>query len=157
MFDVDGVDYYAMSYDRLHNLLVKLLEETKQKHINLSLTRAKHLLPALDAMRRMVAKPGRRTDITDEVGGWQDECHLLGLTAEQVRKWRQLSASEDMILEMLGDEKEKKKRKPKSKVPLLAMLAVKLAKAYEAGRTKEVESVVAQILGLTVHNARKRR
>ena len=95
---VDYERYYKMDYDTLHKLLVKLLEETKQRHISLSITRAMHLLPALDAMRSMVAKPGRRSDTTGEVGGWQDECHLLGLTAEQVRKWRQLSAAEDFIL-----------------------------------------------------------
>ena len=146
MLDVGRVDYEAMSYERLHKLLVRLLDETQEKHVNLSLTRAVLLLPALDAMRRKVANPGKRSDITGEVGGWQDECHLLGLTAEQVRKWRQLSASEDMILEMLGEEKARKKPKPKSKNTLLAMLAVKMAKAYEAHRTKEVESVVAEIL-----------
>ena len=48
---------------------------------------------------------------------------------------------------MLGDEKEPKELKKRSKKNTrLAMLAVRMAKAYYARRTKDIERLAAEIL-----------
>jgi hypothetical protein len=140
-----SLDWDGMSYTDHHEALHSLVRKTIQSSVNLSIAKRELLLPGLESMKRKTAKPGRRLSITGE-RGWQDECRLLGLSAELVRKWRQLSASETDILELLGEERERRKPGTKSQAALAMMLAVRIAKATIKHKDAEAANLAQEIL-----------
>src|SRR5215831_18586765 len=68
--------------------------------------RARHQLPALQAMHDKVAQPGRRGEPNSERPNWEDECRSLGLTPEIVRQWKRRTQADTDIRHLLGGRAE---------------------------------------------------
>ena len=139
--------YRKMTYEEFHRYLVTQLDIHKRAGLERALHLRQNVLPALAAMKEMTAKPGARKDIKSGEVGWQDECYLLEISAELVRKWKQKTASEAEILALLEEPKKKKKEaKPKSNAAMVRMLAVKLAKAVCSENNADAIRLALEIL-----------
>ena len=95
--------FKALGYDKLHKELVRMIGQSKRIAVWFDEGERTHLLPALVAMRDLVAQPGRREPDPDKPS-WQEECLRLGITPELVRQWKTRTASEQQIRRMLGEE-----------------------------------------------------
>src|ERR1017187_4387451 len=78
-------DYASLGYDKLHKEILKMVQQAEHATVWFNTDKQLRLLPALTALKGLVAQPGRRFVVTGQPG-WEDECRSLGLTAEQVRQ-----------------------------------------------------------------------
>lgn len=96
----------AMGYKALHKLLVEVLARECRVIRWFNKTAQFDLLPALAAMKNLVAKPGGRTDLNPldgETPNWEMECELLGISSAMVRKWKHRTSSETDIRHLVGE------------------------------------------------------
>jgi hypothetical protein len=95
--------YRDMGYEKLHLELKRLLSQGEDKTawilgrdykgppiVWFNEDKRLQLLPALEAIKKLVAQPGRRSQ-TAGLPCWEEECRLLGIKAATVRKWKQRS------------------------------------------------------------------
>ena len=137
-------DYASLGYDKLHRELLKMVQQAERSTIWFNSDKQLRLLPALTAMKSLVAQPGRRFLVAGQPG-WEDECRSLGLTAEQVRQWRKRTASDMSIGVLLGEEKNR----PKKRSPALTQeyrRMVMLAKAVVDGEEAKAEKIAQAIV-----------
>jgi hypothetical protein len=99
-----------MGYAALHRELIRMLKQAQRQVAWFNLDERAKLLPALQAMHNLVAQPGRRIADPDKPN-WDDECRLLGISPDLVRKWKQRTAADTDIRVLLG-EKPKPGQKP---------------------------------------------
>ena len=137
-------DYASLGYDKLHRELLKMVQQAERSTIWFNSDKQLRLLPALTAMKSLVAQPGRRFLVAGQPG-WEDECRSLGLTAEQVRQWRKRTASDMSIGVLLGEERNG----PKKRVPAITQeyrRMVMLAKAVVDGEEAKAEKIAQAIV-----------
>jgi len=137
-------DFASLGYERLHREILKMVQQAERMSTCFNEDKQLRLLPALTAMKSLVAQPGRRFVITGQPG-WEDECRSLGLTAEQVRQWRKRTDSDLSIGALLGEEKNP----PKKRAPALTQeyrRMVMLAKAVADGDDKKAEKLAEAII-----------
>jgi hypothetical protein len=139
-------DYASIGYDKLHKELLKMVQEAERTTVQFNTDKQLRLLPALTAMKSLVAQPGRRFLVAGQPG-WEDECRLLGLSAEQVRQWKKRTASDMSIGTLLGEEKNAtKKRAPAltQEYRRMAMLAKAVVDGEEAKAEKIAQAIVEE-------------
>ena len=139
-------NYASFGYAKLHKELLKMVQEAEHTTVQFNSDKQLRLLPALTAMKSLVAQPGRRFVITGQPG-WEDECRSLGLTAEQVRQWRKRTASDMSIGVLLGEQKSpSKKRAPAltQEYRRMAMLAKAVVDGEEAKAEKIAQAIVEE-------------
>ena len=137
-------DYSGLGYDKLHKEILKMVQQAEHATVRFNTDKQLRLLPALTAMKGLVAQPGRRFVVTGQPG-WEDECRSLGLTAEQVRQWKKRTASDMSIRVLLGEEKDA----PKKRAPALTQeyrRMVMLAKAVVDGDEAKAEKIAQAIV-----------
>jgi hypothetical protein len=137
-------DYASLGYEKLHKELLKMVEQAERSTVRFNTDKQLRLLPALTAMKSLVAQPGRRFLVAGQPG-WEDECRSLGLTAEQVRQWKKRTASDMSIGALLGEEKSQ----PKKCAPAMTQeyrRMVMLAKAVVDGEEAKAEKIAQAIV-----------
>jgi len=65
-------DYASLGYDKLHRELLKMVQQAERSTIWFNSDKQLRLLPALTAMKSLVAQPGRRFLVAGQPG-WEDE------------------------------------------------------------------------------------
>jgi hypothetical protein len=88
--------FKELGYDKLHSELKKMLAQARRMTLWFNAAERRNLLPALFAMKELVAQPGRREPDPSKPN-WEDECRLLGITPEVVRQWKSRTAAETDI------------------------------------------------------------
>jgi len=137
-------EYASFGYAKLHKELSKMVLEAERTTVRFNTDKQLRLLPALTAMKGLVAQPGRRYLVAGQPG-WEDECRSLGLTAEQVRQWRKRTASDMSLGVLLGEEKNP----PKKRAPALTQeyrRMVMLAKAVVDGEEAKADKIAQAIV-----------
>jgi len=99
-------EFYAMGYAKLHRELLKMISRSRRLMMLFDAGERVNLLPALMAMRDIVAQPGRR-EIDPSKPNWDDECRILGITPEVVRQWKRRTAAEADIRKLIGEKPAK--------------------------------------------------
>jgi hypothetical protein len=94
--------FQELGYEQLHAELKKMINQAQRMTVWFNQDKQIRLLPALAAMKSLVAQPGRRFKAGEP--DWEEECRLLGISAEQVRQWKHRTASEKDIRHLLGEE-----------------------------------------------------
>jgi hypothetical protein len=92
-----------MEYDELHRELKRLLKQAGRVMRWFNEDKRAQLLPALMAMKALVAQPGRRFP-REGVPTWEEECKKLGISADLVRKWKQRTGAEHDLRKLLGED-----------------------------------------------------
>jgi hypothetical protein len=137
-------DYASLGYVKLHKEILTMVQEAERTTAQFNTDKQLCLLPALTAMKSLVAQPGRRFVVAGQPC-WEDECRSLGLTAEQVRQWKKRTASETDIRALLGEEKNP----PKQRAPALSQeyrRMVMLAQAVVNGDEAKAEKIAQAIV-----------
>jgi len=99
-------EYIALGYEKLHSKLKTMIAQANRMATWFNVDKQLRLLPALMAMKSLVAQPGRRFPKEGQPS-FEEECRLLGLSAEQVRQWKHRTATETDIRALLGEEGNK--------------------------------------------------
>src|ERR1035441_5577125 len=137
--------YSSLGYDKLHKEILKMVQQAEHATVWFNTDKQLRLLPALTALKSLVAQPGRRFLVAGQPG-WEDECRSLGLTAEQIRQWKKRTASEMSIGALLGEEKNA----PKKRAPALTQeyrRMVMLAQAVVNGDEDKAEKIAQAKIG----------
>jgi hypothetical protein len=121
--------YVELGYAKLHAELKRMLAQAERITKMFNVGSRVRLLPALYAMRELTAAPGQRSDIEPDKPSWQNECILLGITAEQVRQWKCRTAAETDIRGLVG---EVRAQRAKSTEPPNALAVKHLARLTTA-------------------------
>jgi hypothetical protein len=137
-------NFASFGYDKLHKALLKMVQEAERTTVQFNTDKQLRLLPALTAMKGLVAQPGRRFLVAGQPG-WEDECRSLGLTAEQVRQWKKRTASDMSIGVLLGEEKNPPKRRAPAVTQEYRRM-VMLAKAVVDGEEAKAEKIAQAIV-----------
>jgi hypothetical protein len=98
--------FKELGYEKLHRAVQKMLAQAQRMTIWFNAAERLNLLPALFAMKELVAQPGRREPDPNKPN-WEDECRLLEITPEMVRQWKCRTAAETDIRHLLGEEPKK--------------------------------------------------
>jgi hypothetical protein len=85
--------YEELGYEKLHRRLVSMIAESNRMVVWFNQAKQLRLLPALTAMNKLVARPGRRFVVAGQAS-WEDECRSLGLNPATVRQWKKRTAAE---------------------------------------------------------------
>jgi len=134
--------YAELGYAKLHAELKRMLSQAERITTMFNAGSRLRLLPALYAMRELVAAPGQRSDIEPDRPSWERECRLLGITAEQVRQWKHRTAAETDIRHLVGEERARNAAPSTSNARALEHLA-RLATAVLNGDEIEAEKLAA--------------
>jgi hypothetical protein len=132
--------FEQMDYHELHKELMRLIKQSARTMRWFNVEKRDYLLPALAAMQKKVSQPGRRFP-TSGMPDWQEECRLLGITAELVRKWKQRTASETDIRKMLGETEYQQHLKQKAPPSAELLQLQRLCEAVLAGEEKAAERI----------------
>jgi hypothetical protein len=134
-------EFKEMGYERLHRELKKMLAQAERMTKWFNAAERINLLPALQAMHDLVAKPGQREPDPTKPN-WEDECRLLGITPEQVRQWKSRTASETDIRHLLG-ERPKEPGAPPESISHIKRHLEDLARAVLDGNDDRAERLAA--------------
>src|SRR6202035_1571246 len=105
-------EYKSLGYEKLHEELLRMLQARRRMVVWFNAAERSNLLPALMAMRDIVAQRGRR-EIDPDRPSWAGECTRLGITPEVVRQWKFQTASEQDIRHLIEEEQRiPRRRKP---------------------------------------------
>jgi hypothetical protein len=102
-----------MSYEELFQELKRMLARAGRQMVWFNRAERVNLLPALQAMRDKVARPGRRSDLAGPNPSqptWEDVCRMLAISPDLVKKWKRRTQAETDIRYLLGEEPTKPKK-----------------------------------------------
>lgn len=146
--DVLTVKQYAeMGYDKLHRELLRMIREAERTVVQFNQSKQIQMLPALTAMKTLVAKPGRRFVVPGQPG-WEEECRSLGIDPATVRQWKKRTGTEMDIRALLGESSEPKKKEAAvldEARTLTYHRLVKLTKLILNGKDDEAEKMAHSI------------
>jgi hypothetical protein len=95
--------FKELGYARLHKELLKMISQSRRLMTWFDAGERLNMLPALLAMKDLVAQPGRREPDPSKPN-WEDECRILGITPEVVRQWKKRTAAETDIRTIVGEK-----------------------------------------------------
>lgn len=101
--------YRELGYEKLHAELKRLIMQSNRTMVWLNRERQVQMLPALMAMKSLVAAPGRRFP-TPGMPNWEEECGLLGINPATIRQWKKRTGAEQDMRAMVGEEREPRVR-----------------------------------------------
>lgn len=114
-------EYEAMGYEKLFKEVDQMLKQGQRLLTWFGKDERIILLPALTALKNLCARPGRRIPIPGQPD-WQETLLRLGLNHEQVKKWRQRTASETDIRTLVGEDRSNHRTPPPSAAHVLKQL-----------------------------------
>jgi len=140
-------EYKALGYDKLHRELKKIIAQSQRVIVWFNEGERASLLPALQAMKDLVAQPGRR-DPDPNKPNWADECMKLGITPEQIRQWKTRTGAESDISYLLGKQPKAASVSASGADKIALKYLVRLTKAVINGDEVEAERVASAVAEL---------
>lgn len=133
-----------MSYQELHRTLKEMLGRAQRLSVWFNAVERVNLLPALQAMHDKVAQPGRREPNPGQPT-WEQECRSLGITPEQVRRWKRRTQADTDIRHLIGEEPNPPGKRVEDRNAQAAQHLAQLCKLVLDGDEEHAERLAAAL------------